>query len=292
MDNESYYRIMDTNGCDIAVTDRCLVVNCVGVSVLTRPFTTYRPHGRKDYYLMYMDQGSMDVVLDGQARTIQPGHLVIFHPGDETWYIKRDEHEQVYYWAHFTGSGVKEILAGCGLETSGVYYIGSSQEIAEAFRAVFQNYIDRDSCHEIAAAAQMTNILVQMRRNLDTLASTRSGLMAGKLKESLNFIHRHYSQSISVRELANLEHLSTSRYCALFRQVMGISPQSFIIDLRLHMAAELMMKTDLSIKQIAHMIGYDDQLYFSRLFRNKRGLSPRQYIRSLPACDLSGCLKK
>lgn len=286
MDNEAYYRIMDASGCDVAVEDRCLVVNCVGVSVLSRPFTTCRPHGRKDYYLMFIDQGSLDVVLDGQSQTIHPGHAVFFHPGDETWYVKRDDTEQIYYWAHFTGCGVKEVLTGCGLAAPGIYYAGSSQGIAEAFRGIFQDFISRDSCHEIAAAAQLTNILVQIRRNLDALASTHSILMAGKLKESLSFIHRHYSQSISVRELANLEHLSTSRYSALFRQVMGISPQNFIIDLRLHMAAELMMKTDLSIKQIAHMIGYDDQLYFSRLFRSKRGLSPRQYTRSLPACDL------
>ena len=108
--------------------------------------------------------------------------------------------------------------------------------------------------------------------------------MASKLKESLNFIHRHYSQTISVHDLANLEHLSTSRYCTLFRQHMGISPQNFIIELRLRMATDLMMKTDLSLKQIARMVGYDDQLYFSRLFRSKRGLAPREYIRGLTNC--------
>lgn len=284
MDSEAYYRIMDASGCDHAVVDRYLVINCVGVSVLTRPFTTYRPSGRRDYYLMLLDQGSLDMVLGGQVTTIQPGHVALFHPGEETWYIKRDDSELVYYWVHFTGYGADEILAGCGLAKSGLYYTGLRQEFSESFREIFQNYIERDSCHELDAAAQLAGILVQIRRSLDELASTRRTLMAGKLKESLNFIHRHYSQTISVRDLANLEHLSSSRYCALFRQHMGISPQNFIIELRLRMAADLMMKTDLSLKQISRMVGYDDQLYFSRLFRSKRGLSPRQYIRGLTTC--------
>lgn len=281
MDNQSYYRIMDETGCDRAVTDQFLLVNCVGICSITRPFTTHRPQGRQDYYLMYLEQGTLEVLLNGQVLTMQPGHLVLFYPGEDTWYAKHDAGEMAYYWIHFTGSGVPSVLAGCGLEKPGIYFTGPGPDIPTAFRAVFQNYINRDSCHAIAAAAQLISILVLIRRSMADLANTRRDLTAGKMKASLAYIHHHYSQPITIRELADLEHLSTSRYCALFQRATGISPNAYIIDLRLRMATDLMMKTDLSLKQIAQLVGYDDQLYFSRLFHSKRGLSPKQYVVSL-----------
>ena len=87
-------------------------------------------------------------------------------------------------------------------------------------------------------------------------------------------IHQQYSRSISVRELADLEHLSVSRYAALFRACMGLSPQAYIIRMRLDMAMELLQRTDLSVKQIAQTVGYADQLSSSRPFRPPRGVPP------------------
>ncbi len=283
MDNQSYYRLLDNTGCDKAENDRYLVVNCTGVFNIDRPFVTNRPSGRQDYYLMYLDQGQLDVLLDGRRQTLQPGHAVLFHPGDATWYAKNDAGTMTYYWIHFTGYGVPAVLRGCGLEAAGSYYAGPRQEMTEIFHELFQNYLSRDSCFELAAAAQLANILVLIRRSLDELARSRHNQVTGQIKASLEYIHHHYSQPISLAQLAAMEHRSPSRYGALFRQIMGVSPYEFIVGLRLRMAADLMMKTNLSLKQIAQMVGYEDQLYFSRLFRSRRGLSPRQYVRSLAA---------
>ncbi|HBP38492.1 MAG TPA: hypothetical protein DD640_07090 [Clostridiales bacterium] len=281
MNNESYSRNNELTDDGAAADGQYLQINCTGICAMNRSFTTYRPQGRRDYYLLFMDRGTLEVIREGQPQVIQPGHLVIFHPGETQWYVKHDDSEMVYYWIHFTGYGVPEVLSGCGLAAAGIYYTGPRQDITEAFREIFQNFIGRDSCYETAAAAQLLAILVRIRRSIDELECTRRGLIAGRLKASLNYIHSQYNRPISVRELAELEHLSPSRYCWLFRQQMGLSPHDFIIDLRLRMAADLMAKTDLSLKQIAHMVGYDDQLYFSRLFRSKRGLAPKHYAQSL-----------
>jgi len=278
MDNQAYYRIDDSDGCDIAITDAYLVVNCVGICVMTKPFTTYRRHGRHDYYLLYLYQGELDIFIDGQPQTIQAGHMVIFHPDCETRYTKRDENELVYYWAHFTGAGVPTVLEQCSLGRQDVYFAGIHQDIADMFRQMFQNFIYRDACYETAAGAQLTGILVQIRRSVNGLTAARRNLSAVKISKSLNYIHRHYSQMITVGQLAEIEHLSVSRYRVLFRQCIGVSPQTFIIDLRLRMAAELMSMSGLNLKQIAQMVGYDDQLYFSRLFKAKRGFAPKKYL--------------
>ena len=57
MNNQAYYRILDGTDCDLAVSDRPLIVNCSGVCVLSEPFTTHNRRGRSDYYLLYLYQG-------------------------------------------------------------------------------------------------------------------------------------------------------------------------------------------------------------------------------------------
>lgn len=279
MENQSYYRISDRGGCDEAISDRFLVVNCTGVCVLSRPFTANRP-GRRDYYLMYLFQGSLDILVDGRQTVISPGELVIFHPNTHLRYSLREgTPELIYYWVHFTGSGAESLLKGCGLEREAIYPAGCTREVSESFEKMFSNFISHDSLFEMDAAAQLTRLLVLIRRQLDGKTGDRRSYE--KIRNSLRYIHTHYSSPITVKMLAQLEHLSPSRYGAVFKECTGLSPQAFIVNLRLERAEELMAQTDLSLKQIARMAGYDDQLYFSRLFKEHRGLSPSEYMEKL-----------
>lgn len=56
-----------------------------------------------------------------------------------------------------------------------------------------------------------------------------------------------------------------------------MSAQSFLIDYRMHKAASLLLGTDMSVKKIARCIGYTDQLVFSKAFKKKFGVSPKNY---------------
>lgn len=277
MNNQSYYRIEDEDGCDIAVKDEFLVVNCSGVCVFTEPFTTNAKNGRRDYYLMYLYEGELEMDIGGSRQSVQAGNIVIFPPGCAYRYTKRGHDELVYYWMHFTGFAAQGLLDRCGLDTQTVLYAGVSGDAADGFRAMFRNFIHRDGCFEVASAAQLAAVCVLLRRKIDGGSPMRAHATE-RIQRSLDFMHRHYGGAVTVSELADIEHLSVSRYSAIFRQCMGESPRDFLIDLRLKMAVELMQGTDLNMKQIARNVGYDDQLYFSRLFKSRKGVSPRQYV--------------
>ena len=277
MDNQAYYRIPSDNGCDLAVGDRYLVVNCAGVCVLSEPFTSR--NSRSDYYLMYLYQGELDMDINGRQHTVLAGSVVIYPPGAEYRYTKRSLDELIYYWAHFTGYGTQTMLNSCILEMQTIHFAGSNSDIADSFRQLFHNFICRDNFFEVAAAAQLTTICVQLRREISGNAPVHLSNMMEKIQKSLVYIYRHYSSPIAVSKLADIEHISVSRYCTVFKKCMGLSPQNFIIDLRLKMAIELMLGTDLSLKQIARTVGYDDQLYFSRLFKFRKGVSPKFYTK-------------
>ena len=63
----------------------------------------------------------------------------------------------------------------------------------------------------------------------------------------------------------------------LFKEEKGVTYINFISDKRLEKSRQMLAETDLSIKEITGEVGYNDQNYFSRIFKNKYGLSPKEY---------------
>jgi transcriptional regulator GlxA family with amidase domain len=77
--------------------------------------------------------------------------------------------------------------------------------------------------------------------------------------------------------LADLAQLSPTRFHYVFASAMGIAPMQHVIDRRLSAARELLAGTSWSVKEIARLVGYDDALQFSALFRRHIGESPANY---------------
>lgn len=91
--------------------------------------------------------------------------------------------------------------------------------------------------------------------------------------------------SISVQQLAVMVHLSGSRLGHLFKTETGMELRHFLVDARLDKAAELLRRTDMQIKEISHVIGYQHVPSFDRVFRRKFRSTPLDYRREQPAGD-------
>ncbi|MBQ8606821.1 MAG: helix-turn-helix transcriptional regulator, partial [Bacteroidaceae bacterium] len=69
----------------------------------------------------------------------------------------------------------------------------------------------------------------------------------------------------------------TSYFSALFSEVMGLGPLAYFNQLKMQRACELLSFTDLKINQLCYKVGIADPYYFSRLFRQTMGVSPKEY---------------
>ena len=86
----------------------------------------------------------------------------------------------------------------------------------------------------------------------------------------------------TVRELARLVHLSGSRLGHLFKLETGLELRHYLVEARLEKAAELLRETDMQIKEISHLTGYQHVPSFDRVFRKKFKVSPVDYRREQP----------
>ena len=90
-------------------------------------------------------------------------------------------------------------------------------------------------------------------------------------------IDYNFGQDMTVREISNSLHVDSAYLTRKFTQKYGTAPKEYLIYLRMENAKRLLRETDVSIKEIAISIGYADQLYFSRMFKKKTGVSPLEY---------------
>ena len=90
----------------------------------------------------------------------------------------------------------------------------------------------------------------------------------------------NYNKDINIEEYAEKQNISISWFIRCFRQITGQTPLQYIINLRIANAQMMLETTDYSISQIAEKVGYDNPLYFSRIFHRQTGVSPREYRRN------------
>lgn len=92
-----------------------------------------------------------------------------------------------------------------------------------------------------------------------------------------SYIELHYQQKISLSDIASTVNLCESECCRTFRRVTGISIFEYLQDYRIKKACDLLAETDDRIHEVADAVGYGDPNHFSKVFRKRIGVSPRQY---------------
>lgn len=92
-----------------------------------------------------------------------------------------------------------------------------------------------------------------------------------------DYIHNHYSEEVVLQELADVLYLSRSYLSTIFKEHIGKTFSDYLIDYRLSRATELIKMNSFSLKEIASLVGYDNYPHFSKLFKKRYGISPRDY---------------
>ena len=275
MDHQGYNRLINED--NRASSDEFLTVNCVGYASMSEQFETFKPAGRLDFYLQYMCEGTLLLRFGGNSECeFVPGQFIIHHPGTPYRYSMVDGCEHIgYYWLHFTGCGAEKLLSDSGISCGQIYSVGDIEQIKSSFKRLFSEFLLRDGCFDYMCSGYLIKICCLLGRAVR--AQVRQNPTSERIVTSLRYIHSHFSQDISVPELAEMEHLTENYYRSLFIRCTGSTPVKYIRLIRLARARELLAETALSVGEIAENVGYEDASYFSRVFRHHTGMTPERY---------------
>jgi AraC family transcriptional regulator len=114
-----------------------------------------------------------------------------------------------------------------------------------------------------------------------TIQKYTGGLSRSHLQSVIDYINTHLDQDISLVQLASLVRLSPNYFLQLFKQSTGVTPYQYVLNCRINTAKRLLAQQDLSIAQIAQQVGFYDQSRFTKLFRKRIKMTPKQYRNQL-----------
>lgn len=97
------------------------------------------------------------------------------------------------------------------------------------------------------------------------------------VEEAAAYIDAHYSENVSITQVAALSNYSQRHFIRLFSAAYGKTPQQYLIDTRIRHSCSLLKRTNLSVTEIAIRCGFSDANYFSRIFRRVTGFTPNSY---------------
>ncbi|MDE7332551.1 MAG: AraC family transcriptional regulator [Lachnospiraceae bacterium] len=259
-----------------------VVGSCGTYRLYTIPkLPTYRPKGRLDFQLLYIAAGKAHFFLDGKDVLVTAGHMVLYQPREVQRYVYYGVDQTEVFWVHFTGSDVKRILRSYGINLEEhVFYCGKSPEYQKLFQEMIQEMQLCRPHYEYLLAILLYQLFIQISRRFkggDKLA----GYVQDEMEEAIRYFTEHYNTPIVIDQYAASMHRSTTWLIRSFKQYTGMTPMQFIISIRLASAQRLLSTTDCNVTEVASIVGYDNPLYFSRLFKKQTGMSPSAYRKNV-----------
>lgn len=277
MNSFSYTAFIDRenigyNNCSRELVDESVFVNCTGFMSLDKRFTTINEPGRDDYYLMYIISGRLEFEIGDKIFEGKSGDFVIYPPRTRYKYVHKEDEPLSYYFVHFTGYYVAPLLEKLSLlPCDKVWHRGLSERISRAFSDLFAAF-NSDGKYKFERSGAITEVILTTLAEFDEAEGERA-----PIHKSLSYINSFYTDKISVPDLARMDNLSVSRYNTLFKRIIGISPTKYIMGLRINYASTLLSSTDMDIGEIGEIVGYSDKHFFSRVFKEYMGKTPREY---------------
>lgn len=134
-----------------------------------------------------------------------------------------------------------------------------------------------------APAPETNSVLSHVARDLLWLAHEARPALPSAVADAYAEMAAHPEATYSVRDLAHRAGYTEAQFILLFRRHLGATPKQCLLSLRMDKAKLLLRSTPLSVSEIGERVGIADALYFSRLFRRRTGVTPREY-RKLGLC--------
>ena len=260
--------IWDGNSRDITdlASNKYLMINSCAIQNNSADFTVVRKQGRKDYHILLIESGRCEVDFQNKKHTLLPGNLVIYYPGEYQQYCFTEATTTL--WIHFSGTCVHEILSSSGI-ASGVYFLKPSPVIIDTFIRMIRRF-NQESTNSLANAS-LLELILQIS---NCIHSSHKAEQNADITNALTYINLNYQKSINLSELASIAGYSKSRFSHLFSELTGTTPIKYQNDIRLKVAYEMLSTQKLKVAYVAEMCGFDNPLYFSRLFAKKYGIPP------------------
>ena len=248
------------------------------------PLHSFGPFVRNHYLFHYILSGSGRLLPDlpgaegGACYRLGAGQGFLLTPGRINTYSADKTNPWKYVWVEFDGLRVPEYLEKAGLSADQPIFNTRSISTGERVRDELMYMPTPPAEAPLHLIGHLYLFLDALIQASETRREDRPGHVRDfYIHEAVHYIEQNFYRELSVEELADICKLNRSYFSKVFKEVTDCTPQEFIIRYRLTKAADMMKLTNDPIGEIAAKCGYQNQLHFSRAFKKRYGVPPREW---------------
>lgn len=232
----------------------------------------------QDFALVYISSGSGYFQSESLSeRKVEAGQCFMLFPNEWHSYHPTIEDGWNEYWILFNGNYPEQLLANGVLSPQrALLNPGLNPEIHTRFNQILDMIETKTIGYEQLIATETSSLIASI------LASDRSNggkqsVIENSLHRAKCMLHEYHNTDVDMERVAQAINMSYSHFRRLFREYVGLTPHQYLLQIRINKAKELLEKHHLSVKQTGAAVGFNDELYFSRLFKQKTGMSPSRW---------------
>ncbi len=234
--------------------------------------------GSDQYILIYCIDGEGEIRVGKIVHPILADHFFIIPAGMAHAYHSLEDNPWSIYWIHFTG--VKAgLFARMACQSIGIERGKTSRirDRIELFSEIFRNLHRGFSIESLEYTNLCLNYLLSSFTHASQFRVAKQTVDNDPVSQSINFMLENLDRKLKLKDIASQTSLSTSYYSAIFQIRTGHPPIEYFIQLKIQRACRLLDNSGWLISDVSREIGFEDQFYFSRVFRKVMGMSPKEY---------------
>ncbi|TVY10865.1 AraC family transcriptional regulator [Paenibacillus cremeus] len=240
-----------------------------------------------DYYLLHhIVSGKGVYTCLGQTYQLGAGDSFLIEPGKLINYMADLEDPWHYHWIAFEGSEAAAMLQEIGLSSKQpIVHTGRRRHIPLLFHQVQRAFQTRTAGAGLKAGGSLQLLLAEFAEALQPQQKSAPQQASGGdqiVQQALQYLSTQYAEPITIELMAETLGYNRAYLSTLFKQHTGLTPVTFLLQLRLDKARHLLReRPELTVEQIASSVGFQDPLYFSKQFKRRYATSPTEYRSSL-----------
>ncbi|MDU2674061.1 MAG: AraC family ligand binding domain-containing protein [Clostridium sp.] len=241
------------------------------------PGHSYGPAVRKSYMIHYVTEGKGIFTINGKTYQLKKGDAFLMCPGEQIYYEADKKNPWCYAWIGMQGVKVESYLKKTAFANSPIIHYSKDDQLSLLYIKLQKAYSSDSRSRELLVNSVLYEILHFLINSVPNEKSDKDHNEKIYLNKIISYCAINIDKQIKVSELAQYLGLDRSYLTRLFKSEMKISLKDYILKTKIDEANDLLKNTDLPINVISRSVGFDDPLYFSRIYKEKQKISPKNY---------------
>lgn len=245
-------------------------------------------HWHEDLQLIYVISGQIRVKTLDETKIIPAGEAIFINKNVVHLIEKINicKYKSFlfpdYFLSFYLGSPVSKLTQSI-IENKKIPFIILNKSLTWSIEAIktleklaeLEN--NKNKTYKYEVLVMLSYLWLLILKNVEIPNDLPDNIINVRIRKFLQYIEMHYSENITLDELAQSANVSKSECLRCFKSSLQTTPYKYLMDFRLSKAVQLLKETDLPISEVSEKSGFSQQSYFGKCFKAKVGCSPSQY---------------